>query len=74
MWYPVHMGVWEVIALALIASAASAAIVGWFLLRAPVGYEDEDGFHYGTPPSEEPGSPEYADLEDDSNDGDPEQA
>ena len=27
----------------------AAFVVGYFLSRAPVGYEDETGFHYGKP-------------------------
>lgn len=33
----------------LIASVISVAILGVLAYRAPLGYEDEDGFHHGTP-------------------------
>lgn len=32
----------------------SAAIMAWFVFRAPMGYEDEEGFHYGYPPGHIP--------------------
>jgi hypothetical protein len=72
--YPVHMGEWAIAVAALIA--ISAAYVGWHLWRAPVGYEDETGFHYGTPdePLEEPGGGQKAELEDEGDGYDPEKA
>ncbi len=74
MWYSVHMGEWVVTVIAFLAICA--AIVGYFLLRAPIGYEDEGGFHYGTPdePLDQPGAVEERDVEQQADGHDPEQA
>ncbi len=64
------MGVWIAAGLAFLAICA--VFVGWLLWRAPVGYEDETGFHYGTPDEPLSGSVE-SDLQEDSNSYDTQQ-
>jgi hypothetical protein len=54
------MGVWITIAAVGLTSALVMLIVG---LRAPEGYEDEEGFHYGPTPPYEPSSDEAEAVE-----------
>jgi hypothetical protein len=48
----------------LIIGAALAALGAYFIFTAPLGWEDEGGFHYGRPP--ESARPDFPDPVTDS--------
>ena len=37
----------DILLIYIIASAISSGILFYLMRTAPIGYEDEDGFHYG---------------------------
>lgn len=34
-------------------AVAGFGLIVWLIMTSPMGYEDEDGFHYGEPPKKD---------------------